>query len=184
VALTRWGRFVKAWEHRLGDEKRSGFAVPRDELLVIRSAYNAWRQDERAPGISAADWLEERAEEIERHGFGQPAKEGETKITSNWRYDVWTFDETGQWNTDGHNYAAVRSFAYDVGRPLGSGAGYSHVESCMHNHSSAEEAGPCLQKFVARGGPPSLDDLKPKEPLLTASVRTETGTRESSTRAT
>jgi hypothetical protein len=168
VALTRWGRFVKAWEKRLGDEERSGFAVPRNELLVIRSAYNAWRKDERATGISATDWLEERAEEFERRGFRRRAKEGETRITSDWRYDVWTFDETGQWDRDGNNYAAIRSFTYDVGGPLGSGAGYTHVESCMHNHASPDEADPCLQEFVARGGPPSLDDLKPKEALLIA----------------
>ena len=164
-----WAQFVKAWEKRLGDERRSGFDVPDAEVLTMREAYRAWRQNFEATRISAAGWLDERAEWFERRGFLKPPQEGETKITSEWRYDIWAFDDRGEWSEFGAHFAAVRTFEFEVGGPLGSATSYTHAENCMHSHKSRNEAMPCLANFRQLGGSPSLDDLKPKKPLLTAS---------------
>jgi len=71
MAFPRWGQFEKAWEQRLGDERRSGFKVPRDEVLTMRSAYKAWREDERITGISdcrisaPTTWTTSQASELD-----------------------------------------------------------------------------------------------------------------------
>src|SRR5947209_5468961 len=88
MALWPWATFVREWEKRFGDPKRSGREVPNHELAWMRKAYRQWQGDAKNVKVSAGEWLEARRKRIEALGFRGPIRPGETRVTSDWLYDV------------------------------------------------------------------------------------------------
>jgi hypothetical protein len=155
--MFNWQKFVSAWERVLGDEARSGRAVPGDELRCIRTAYKEWRDGPRARGESAEDWLRRHAGEFERLGYYKEPGPGEVKITSGWSYGVMGFDEKGNRTTVApHHFAAARAFSYRRGP-----AGLVHASTCEHIHASIEDARECVYSMkMIDWGEPSIEDIE------------------------
>jgi len=75
-------------------------------------------------------------------------------VSSGWTIEVRPFDILGQARF-GTQFAAVRFFEYQDGP-----SGMTHVESCMHNHPSREDALPCSHVIAALSHqPPTIDDI-------------------------
>lgn len=58
-----WGEFVRAWENKIGDPRRSGWDVPDEEVLAMHQGYRAWRRHRKQTDESANDWLDRMARE-------------------------------------------------------------------------------------------------------------------------
>ncbi len=158
-----WPSFVNAWDTCIGDPKRGASDIPDPEVVAMKSAYKVWREANKETGISASGWLAKHAEEFERQGFYSRPKEGEIKVISHWKYDVWSFDETGNWNRAGNRFAATRSFHYANGA-----WNMTHTEYCGHDHETREAAFPCARALAAlsQSQPPAPEDLDPRRAVL------------------
>ncbi len=146
IVLRRgWRSFVNAWELKLGDPKRSASA---GEILAMNAVYRAWSNSRKQ--ISAANFIEQHAQELETLGFRPRLKEDEVRILTGWSFQVLLCDKEGGSLGEklGDHFRAARTFEWERGLPEMFGSAtmpITQMDGCPHVHASSFEASPCLE---------------------------------------